>query len=237
MDAIANAIATAANATAANATAANAEETLLIAVEGNIGTGKSTLLEKLREKYADDPSIYLMQEPVDVWDTIKDSQGVTILEKYYSNQNRYAFSFQMMAYISRIASIRAALKKKYRVIISERSVYTDSAVFAKMLFDDKKIEDIEYAIYMRWVNEFISDLPPIKFIYIQANPETSFERVMKRGRHGETIPFEYLQNCHNYHNEWLLVKNKQPLLLLDANADMKDVLADWLERIDKFIQL
>ena len=132
-----DAIATTANAIA---TAANAKETLLIAVEGNIGTGKSTLLEKLMEKYADDPSIYIMQEPVDVCDTIKDSQGVTMLEKYYSDQTRYAFSFQMMAYISRIASIRAALKQKYRIIISERSVYTDSAVFAKMLFDDKKIE-------------------------------------------------------------------------------------------------
>ena len=184
MDAIVNAIATA-NATANASANASAKETLIIAVEGNIGTGKSTLLEKLREKYADDPSIYLMQEPVDVWDTIKDSQGVTMLEKYYSDQTRYAFSFQMMAYISRIASIRAALKQKYRIIISERSVYTDSAVFAKMLFDDKKIEDIEYAIYMRWVNEFISDLPPIKFVYVQAD---------------------------------------------------KDTLADWLARIDKFIQ-
>ena len=215
-------------------------DTIIISIEGNIGTGKSTLLATLKDKYAADPTIHFMAEPVDVWDTIVDGQGVTILEKYYADQKKYAFSFQMMAYISRIAAIRAALKKKYRIIILERSVYTDSAVFAKMLFHDQKIEDIEYMIYMKWVDEFISDLPPIKFIYVQANPEVSYERVIKRGRAGETIPLAYLQNCHKYHEEWLLVENKQPLLLLNANVDTTNepgTLADWLESIDQFIKV
>ena len=217
-----------------------AADTIIISIEGNIGTGKSTLLATLKEKYAADPSIHFMAEPVDVWDTIVDGQGVTILEKYYANQKKYAFSFQMMAYISRIAAIRAALKKKYRIIILERSVYTDSAVFAKMLFHDQKIEDIEYMIYMKWVDEFISDLPPIKFIYVQANPEVSYERVLKRGRAGETIPLAYLQNCHKYHEEWLLVENTQPLLLLNANVDVKNepgTLDEWLANIDQFIKV
>ena len=215
-------------------------DTIIISIEGNIGTGKSTLLETLRGKYAADSTIHFMAEPVDVWDTIVDGQGVTILEKYYADQKKYAFSFQMMAYISRIAAIRAALKKKYRIIILERSVYTDSAVFAKMLFHDQKIEDIEYMIYMKWVDEFISDLPPIKFIYVQADPEVSYERVLKRGRAGEVIPLAYLQNCHKYHEEWLLIENKQPLLLLNANVDTKNepgTLADWLESIDQFIKV
>ena len=217
-----------------------AADTIIISIEGNIGTGKSTLLATLKDKYAADPTIHFMAEPVDVWDTIVDGQGVTILEKYYADQKKYAFSFQMMAYISRIAAIRAALKKKYRIIILERSVYTDSAVFAKMLFHDQKIEDIEYMIYMKWVDEFISDLPPIKFIYVQANPEVSYERVIKRGRAGETIPLAYLQNCHKYHEEWLLVENKQPLLLLNANVDVKNepgTLDDWLSSIDQFIKV
>lgn len=225
--------------TDASAPAASADS-IIISIEGNIGTGKSTLLATLKEKYAADPTIHFMAEPVDVWDTIVDGKGVTILEKYYADQKKYAFSFQMMAYISRIAAIRAALKKKYRIIILERSVYTDSAVFAKMLFHDQKIEDIEYMIYMKWVDEFISDLPPIKFIYVQADPEVSYERVLKRGRAGEVIPLAYLQNCHKYHEEWLLIENKQPLLLLNANVDTKNepgTLADWLESIDQFIKV
>ena len=215
-------------------------EPKIISIEGNIGSGKSTLLAELKTRYAADPTICFLEEPVGIWNTITDASGVTILEKYYADQTRYAFSFQMMAYISRISVMRAALKEnKYRLIIIERSVYTDSAVFAKMLFDDKKIEDIEYAIYLKWVNEFISDFPPVKFIYVQAAPEVSFQRVGIRGRQGEVIPIEYLQSCHKYHEEWLLSKNQNPVLLLDANVDVKKnaaVLEKWMQEIEAFIQ-
>ncbi len=135
--------------------------------------------------------------------------------------------------------MRAALKKNYKIIIIERSVYTDSAVFAKMLFDSKKIEDIEYNIYTSWFNEFISDFPAIKFIYLQANPEVSYERVGIRGRIGEVIPLDYLQNCHNYHEEWLLEKNTNPILILNANADIKkdeQTLNIWIQKIEEFIK-
>ena len=214
--------------------------TQIISIEGNIGSGKSTLLAELKSRYAADPSICFLEEPLGIWNTIRDANGVTILEKYYANQKRYAFSFQMMAYISRISVMRAALKdKKYRLIIIERSVYTDSAVFAKMLFDDKKIEDIEYLIYTTWVNEFISDFPSVKFIYVQADPLVSLQRVSIRGRPGEVIPLEYLQSCHRYHEEWLLVQNERPLLLLNANVDVKNdraTLEKWMQTIEAFIQ-
>ncbi len=212
--------------------------TTIVSIEGNIGSGKSTLLASLKAKYAGDPTICFLDEPIGVWNTITDSQGVTILEKYYANQPKYAFSFQMMAYISRISAMRTALKQNYRLIISERSVYTDSAVFAKMLFDDKKIEDIEYAIYMKWVDEFIADFPPVRFIYVQAEPSVSLERVGIRNRQGEVIPLAYLQNCHTYHEEWLLKRNTLPLLLLDANMDVKkdtNLLDRWLLDIAQFI--
>ena len=215
-------------------------EVKIISIEGNIGSGKSTLLAELKTRYAADPTICFLEEPVGIWNTITDASGVTILEKYYADQKRYAFSFQMMAYISRISVMRAALKEnKYRLIVIERSVYTDSAVFAKMLFDDKKIEHVEYAIYLKWVNEFISDFPPVKFIYVQAEPEVSFQRVGIRGRQGEIIPLDYLQSCHKYHEDWLLVKNQNPVLLLDANVDVKNdtkALEKWMQEIEAFIQ-
>jgi len=211
----------------------------IISIEGNIGSGKSTLLERLKEVYQLDPYICFIQEPVDIWNTIKDSSGETILEKYYADQHKYAFSFQMMAYITRLSVLRKALKGNYKVIFMERSIYTDSAVFAKMLFDDKKIEEIEYNIYTKWVHEFITDFPPTKFIYVRAEPDVSFKRFIKRGRQGETIPLEYLQNCHKYHEEWLLNNTmKSPLLSLDANADSTNnphVFDAWLKQINRFI--
>jgi deoxyadenosine/deoxycytidine kinase len=68
----------------------------IISIEGNIGSGKSTLIKKLRELPEFQNGFTFLPEPVDEWNTIKDSDGITILEKYYSDQKKYAFSFQMM---------------------------------------------------------------------------------------------------------------------------------------------
>jgi deoxyadenosine/deoxycytidine kinase len=70
-------------------------EMTLISVEGNIGAGKSTLLESLKTKF---PELIFVDEPVEEWSTITDSNGVSILEKYYADQTRYAFSFQVSPY-------------------------------------------------------------------------------------------------------------------------------------------
>jgi deoxyadenosine/deoxycytidine kinase len=78
---------------------------IIFSIEGNIGSGKSTLVRKLnkylKDKYQGKKVIYLA-EPVNTWNTIKDSKGNTILAKFYENQHKYAFSFQMMAKIEEI---------------------------------------------------------------------------------------------------------------------------------------
>ena len=130
----------------------------------------------------------------------------------------------------------------------ERSVFTDSAVFAKMLHDDGKIEEIEYKIYMEWFREFTNDLPPIYFVYVRAEPEICFERILKRGRQGEQISLAYLQNCHKYHEEWLIrekVYIENCILTLNANADIQThtttengdsyLITEWRKTIDMWV--
>ena len=210
----------------------------IISVEGNIGSGKSTLVDMLQTHFADNPRICFLQEPVSVWNTIKDKNGSTILEKYYADQTKYAFSFQMMAYISRLSLLREALKGNYDIIVTERSVYTDSMVFAKMLYDDKKIEEIEYMIYKKWFDEFLDDLPEIWLVYVKTDPKIAAHRVEKRAREGETIPLSYLENCHKYHEDWLMNHKSSHLLVLDADADttvFPSVATSWVSDIEKFI--
>jgi deoxynucleoside kinase len=214
---------------------------IVISIEGNIGTGKSTLIEHLQEKFTElypHVNIGYIPEPVNVWSSVTDKNGMTILEKYYENQHKYAFSFQMMAYISRLSIIRKALLEDNDIIIMERSIFTDCEVFAKMLYADGKIEEIEYNIYMKWFNEFIGDLPNIWHIYIQAEPTVSASRVVKRGRPGENIPLSYLETCHDYHENWLLTNQTVPTLLLDGNKKMQEAdYAEWLEQIADFISI
>lgn len=216
------------------------KQPIIISIEGNIGSGKSTLLKHIKDFYKDNTSIgniCFLDEPIELWNTIKDSNGVTILEKYYNNIEKYAFSFQMMAYISRLSIFRKAIKQNYDVIITERSIYTDCNIFAQMLYDDKKIEEVEFIIYKKWFEEFIDDLPNINYIYIKADPVISHKRVLKRSRQGETIPLEYLQKCHQYHENWLHVV-KGSKRVFDANNDINEnpeILDNWIQSINDFI--
>ena len=204
----------------------NKQSTRIISIEGNIGTGKSTFIRELQNKVGSDETIIFLQEPVDVWNSIKDENGKSILERYYQDQHTFAFPFQMMAYISRISLLRNAMKKNPKVIITERSVMTDKMVFASMLKQDKKIDDIGYSIYCKWFDEFKQDLPEFTYVYLRCDPTISSKRVIKRNRTGETIPLEYLKTCHEYHDKWLLhAKNssevrKTAALCLAANSDM-----------------
>ena len=88
-----------------------------------------------------------------------------------------------------------------------------------MLYDENKIEDINYKIYLKWFDEFIDEIPIIGNIYIQTDPKISFERINKRNRDGENIPIEYLENCHKYHEEWL---NNNNNLIINCDEEFEN---------------
>ena len=212
--------------------------TRIISIDGNIGSGKSTFVNMLKEHFAkktNDISICFLQEPVDMWNEIKDKNEKTIIECFYSNPEKYSFVFQMMAYISRLSILKRELKKGYDIIFTERCLFTDRNVFCKMLYDDNKIDEIEYQIYNKWFDEFISEFPEFEYIYIKTSPEISDQRIKQRSRKGETIPLEYLKKCHEYHEKWLGSNNK----IIDGNLSNKEKInrEKWIEEIEKFISI
>ena len=220
------------------------KEIKIITIEGNIGSGKSTLLEFLRnELIVDNQKVIFMKEPVDEWEYIKDSNGNTMLQKFYENQEKYSFPFQMMAYISRLKLLKETVEKyPNAIIISERSLYTDKYVFAKMLYETNKIEDVSYQIYCKWFDTFVKDYPIAGIIYVKTDPEICHDRIAKRSRVGESnIPLDYLVSCDTYHDDMLdiekqLVSKNQ--LVLNGNVDIfysKDTLNNWIKSIKEFI--
>lgn len=211
--------------------------TYIYSVEGNIGSGKSTFVRFLKENL-NDPNVVFVQEPVDVWETIKDKNGETILTKFYRSNEDYAFAFQMMAYISRLSILKKTiLENPGKTIITERCVETDKNVFAKMLYDSGKIKEVEYQIYLKWFDEFSSYLHVDGTIYIYTTPQKCSERVQKRNRTGESIPIEYLESCHRYHDAWLNNSNKPLLTLLNEFDVEEHEHMDKLEKFKKFINL
>jgi deoxyadenosine/deoxycytidine kinase len=220
----------------------------IISIEGNIGSGKSTLLENLRNHYKDNSNIVFLKEPVDEWEKITDESGTTILEKFYKDQDKYSFSFQMMAYISRLKILKDNINyyknlNKSIIFITERSLHTDKMVFAKMLYDNGKIEYINYQIYLNWFDTFSNDSSLNKVIYVKTCPYNCHNRIKKRSREGEdTISLEYLKSCHTYHENMLDNQNKECVcnnqLILDGNIDIyekKEYLSKWINEINDYI--
>ena len=217
----------------------------IISIEGNIGSGKSTLLSNLQEEFKDNKNIIFLKEPVDEWETFCDEKGTTMLEKFYGDQEKYSFPFQMMAFISRLSLLKDSITKNPgSIFITERSLYTDKMVFAKMLYDTGKIELINYKIYLKWFETFISECDVNYIIYVKTDPEICFNRIMKRSRAGESnIPIEYLKNCHTYHENMLDKSSNDCVcdnqLILDGNIDIydnKECLKEWIDKIKKIVK-
>ena len=214
-------------------------KTIIISTEGNIGSGKSTLEKEMKARLGI-PVVHV-REPVDDWTKIKNKDGTTMLELFYGDPTKYGFSFQIMAYISRLKLLMDAIKNNPgAIIMTERSLFTDKLVFAKMLYDTGNIEDVNYQIYLNWFDAFIKECPVHKLIYIKTTPETCYQRINERARDGEEkISLKYLTDCDHYHEQMMEEMKSIPKLVLDGNIDMKetpDKMENWLAQIREFIQ-
>jgi deoxyadenosine/deoxycytidine kinase len=238
---------------------------IILSIEGNIGAGKTTIIEKMKERLQSDEIIFV-KEPVDQWEHFRNrSDGENILTKFYNDQPRYAFTFQVMAYSTRLSLLRRTIRENpnAKVIVCERSLDADRNIFAKMLRDENKMSDIEFQIYDHFFQEYsekdefrISNEPIGEHyqkynlsgvIYIDADPEICSMRIKKRSREGESyIPVEYLNNCRDYHETWLLQGNDLgscKVLHIVTNEEatyeplnMEDCGNMWINRIEEFIR-
>lgn len=204
---------------------------LIISVEGNIGSGKSSFVKYFEEYVHADGASYdlqFIQEPVDEWNNIKSTDGESILEKFYANQKEYAFSFQIMAYITRLRKILSAIESNPNSIyICERSLDTDKHVFAKMLYDSGKIREIDWVIYNYWFNTFSDKVKTDLIVYVDTDPEICHTRIKSRARAGEgSIPIEYLENCHKYHENWLS-ETEIDIVKINGNVDFKENVEEY----------
>jgi len=194
---------------------------IVISIDGNIGSGKSTIVKKLKDQFINEEYIIFLEEPVNEWIKIKDDKK-NIIEKFYEDPDKYSFPFQMMALISRFKILNDTMTKyPNSIIITERSLYTDKHIFAKMLFDSNKINTFEYQIYNKWFDEFVKKLPEHKFIYLHTKPDTCIKRIKTRARDGEDkIDIEYLNKCNEYHDD-MFQKIKYELKVNLDNCDLE----------------
>jgi deoxyadenosine/deoxycytidine kinase len=192
-----------------------------IAIEGNIGAGKSTLFENIQGYMNEyelntDNHIVFLREPVDLWENVKNEEGKNMLELFYENPQKYAFEFQTMALTIQIKLLDETLKNNPQctTIVSERSFSAGHNVFTKMLVDDGYISYIQYEIYKllvktRTETENVPHIGvPDKVLYLDIPANECKKRIGKRGRGGEgSISLEYLEKCEKYYKKWLFSKS------------------------------
>lgn len=192
----------------------------IVSLEGNIGAGKSTIVEKLQQKYLlpleerrtyfgklAEEKIVFMQEPVDVWTSICDSEtGESILEKFYKDPKTYSFAFQVMVYNTHLEAFRKAVRENPDcvLLVCERSIDAGRHIFAQMLRDDGMIDDVSFQVYAKLFDSTAGEFPLDAILHLDVEPKICLERIAKRSREGEGgIPLEYLEKCDRYYKKWL----------------------------------
>ena len=183
---------------------------IIISLEGNIGAGKSTMLSLLKDELGD--MCEYVTEPVNEWINVTDESGKNILENFYNDRTRWAYTFENIAYVTRLCIIVDKLlnsDKKY--IIIDRSPAAGLNVFAKMSYDDKFMNNIEWTYLNKWNTFFeniFGDYFDHKIVYLECDPETALDRICSRARTEEKkVPLEYLTKVKEYHDNWLQSKD------------------------------
>jgi deoxyadenosine/deoxycytidine kinase len=212
---------------------------IIISLDGNIGAGKSTLLQEIRKAL---PEVIVVDEPVGQWTALKNGEGTSLLELFYQDKKRWAYTFQNCAILTRLKNIQEAVEKldktnpEMQVILTERSVLTDKYVFAEMLRDAGDMDPLEWELYDSWFSIFSKQHPVGGIIYLSTGSTTSKERIHIRNRQGEDrIQMEYLDALDKQHKKW--IENATiPVLTLStepgSSVDMSlDAIREFMNRL------
>jgi deoxyadenosine/deoxycytidine kinase len=195
---------------------------MIVTIEGNIGCGKTTLLNKLssNEEYN------IIEEDVESW------KREGWLQLFYSDMKRFSGTFQLRTQISHINQEKKFVKDKINIV--ERSPFSNKYIFGKMLMESGFLHEKEYYLIDQ-MNELIGWHPDVMIILI-CEPELCYERYKKRGREGEDIPsIEYLKELHRKHIELYEIMNEKhkdtKVILYKCQEKTPDEIRDELTKI------
>lgn len=218
----------------------NIDNKISLVVEGNIGAGKSTFLKLLNSYLAIQPVF----EPHQKWQNI---DGDNLLDKFYKDTERWAYTFQTYAFISRIMEHDHYLKhSSNQVLILERSVFSDRYCFAKNSYEMNVMNHLEWQLYKEWFAWLVYQYTtmPTGFIYLQTNPQICYDRMKLRSRTEESmVSLDYLQMLHDKHENWLVKKEGVdekvkhiPVLVLQCDEDFEHNISEQVKHVQQIVE-
>lgn len=192
----------------------------IISIGGNIGCGKTTIIDKLQKLSPD----VVFKEPLEKWGSW--------LEMFYTHPTKCAFPFQMKVLLEFLYFNET---HKNKVVITERSPLDSLHVFCKTLRDENHISEMEYTLF----EEFVRTIgwKPDAYIYLRADPEVCVERIQQRARECESkIDPTYIHQIHDAHEKMIgflqQMHHSMELHVIDANVNQDMV---W-DEVSKLLQ-
>lgn len=187
-----------------------------IAISGNIGSGKTTLVEKLSKHYN--------------WIPVYESaDNNPYLKDFYEDMTRWAFHLQIYFLNSRFKQV-TSIKDADRTIVQDRTIYEDAYIFASNLRESGHIAERDYQNYLDIFNSMVNFVhPPDLLIYLKADIPKLVQQIQKRGREYEySMSLDYLRKLNAHYEQWIGNYTLGKLLVIDVNH------LDFVERIEDF---
>ncbi|VUZ54351.1 unnamed protein product [Hymenolepis diminuta] len=204
-----------------------------IAVEGNIGCGKSTFLEEIKTLH---PNIEVFPEPIDKWMNV---DSFNLFENFYVTPHKWCSPFR--SYVMTTISDQLSKPQTARVRLIERSIHSNFHCFTEANRDSGFISDGDYEVIKKYF-DYLCSLPIFKLdsiIYLRSTPEICAERIKQRQRKGEEgIKIEYLEKLHDLHEKWLIESTRNlpaPLIIFDCTQSKDEVRRLYRENKEKIL--
>lgn len=198
-----------------------------IAIAGNIGSGKSSLVAFLTRTYGIEP----FYEPNDENPYLPD---------FYRDMKKWAFHSQLY-FLANKFRLHQELDLMPGVVVLDRTIFEDAEVFATALNRMRKLTGRDWETYWDFYQIILNAIrPPDLMIYLRCPMRTIRQRIRMRGRKMEQdIPLSYLKRLEQLYEEWVANYRMGEVLVLDSGRldyinDMVDCL-DVMERVEALL--
>jgi deoxyadenosine/deoxycytidine kinase len=191
-----------------------------IAVAGNMGAGKSSLVRFLCAHFKLQP----FYEP---------NEENPYLKDFYRDMERWAFHSQMYFLAQKFRIHQELERARSKVtVVQDRTIYEDAEIFAHNLYRSRKMSARDWGTYQALYQSILRALrPPDLMIYVRADLRTVRKRIKLRGRPEEqSVPTPYLRRLDRLYEDWFKRYDLSPTLVLEM--DRMDYVTDFLDRLD-----
>jgi deoxyadenosine/deoxycytidine kinase len=162
-----------------------------LAIAGNIGVGKTELTNRLSAELG----WVAHYEPV-----IQNPY----LDPFYKDMPRWSFHLQIY-FLGERFKAQVEIGKSPLPFIQDRTIYEDAEIFARTLWQQGSMTEVDYRNYVALFHCMVGFLrPPDLIVYLKASPQTLMGRIAKRGRESEkSIGIDYIQRLNAAYDDWM----------------------------------